>query len=81
MADFSVPITVPDAKVAELADALRWKWYSVNMTPEEYARVTAAELRAKLKEQIEGQLRAAFIEHKRWLAAQAAQAGADIEIT
>lgn len=81
MADFSIPITVPDAKVAELVDALRWKWFHTNMTPEDYARVTPAQLRAYLKRQTEEQLKAAFIEHKRWIAAQAAQASADIDIT
>lgn len=79
MADFSVPITVPDNKATELLDALRWKWYAVGMTPEDYAQITPAELRARLKEKIEAELKAAYIEHKRWLASQAAPT--DIDIT
>lgn len=71
MADFSISLTVPDAKLAELVDALRWKFFHTSMKPEDYAQVTPAQLRAKLKEQNENFLKDAFIEHKRWLAAQA----------
>ena len=78
MADFSIPLKVPDAKVAELADALRWKFFHTSMTPEDYAKVTPAQLRAKLKEQNENFLKAAFIEHKRWLAAHAQRDTIDI---
>lgn len=72
MADFSIPLTVPDNKTTELVDALRWKFFHASMTPEDYAQITPAQLRARLKEQNENFLKAAFIEHKRWLASQAA---------
>lgn len=58
MADFSIPITVPDAKVAELVDALNWAW--ADDTP-----MTGPELRAELKRRVEDQLREIYKNYKR----------------
>lgn len=75
MADFSVPITVPDAKVSELVAALNWKWRG----PTGGADMTPAELRAETKRRVEAMFRQIYREHKEYLAAQGASA--DIDIT
>lgn len=73
MADFTVPLTVPDAKVSELVAALNWKW-----SPDGQGNMTPAELRAETKRRIELMLRNIYREHREWLAEQAADTNIDI---
>jgi len=65
MADFSIPITVPDDKVADLIDALNVEW-----GPPGGPAMTPAELRAELKRRIEEQLKRVYRNHKRRQARQ-----------
>lgn len=71
MADFSVPLTVPDAKVAELLDAINWhidrRDEQGNPDP-----LTGAEAKAWLKQTIEDSLRGIFTRHKEYLRSQQA---------
>lgn len=71
MADFSVPLTVPDNKVTELLDAINW---SVNRTDEngDPDPMTGTEARAWLKSSVEQSLRDIFKRHKEHLRAQQA---------
>lgn len=73
MAQFDVPITVPDAKVQELLAALNWKW-----TADGQGGMTPAEVRANLKMRVELMLKNIYREHKEWLAEQAADTTIDI---
>lgn len=66
MADFSIPITVPDDKVADLIDALNGAWNAPG-APD----MTPAQLRAELKRRIEDQLRRIYTVHMRDKAKQA----------
>ena len=66
MADFSVPLTVPDDKVAGLVAALRWHWGQKS----EGVEYTNAELRAKLKASVEASLRDIYKRHLEHLRAQ-----------
>jgi len=65
MADFTIPLTVPDNKVAELVAALRWHWPAPEGT-----EFTNAQLRAKLKASVESSIRDIFTRHKEYLRAQ-----------
>lgn len=71
MADFSVPLTVPDAKVAELLDAINW---SVNRLDENGNPdpMSGPEARAWLKASVQQSLRDIFRRHKEHLRAQKA---------
>lgn len=66
MADFSVSLTVPDAKVAELVNALRWAWGP----KEDGTDKSAAELRAEFKTRSENALKDIFKRHKEYLRSQ-----------
>lgn len=58
MADFSIPITIPDHLVPEVLEALQYEFGNgMPMTP--------AEIRAKLKKRVEDQIRAAYKNYKR----------------
>lgn len=80
MAVFDIPVTVPDAKVDELVDALRWRHGQVeeidNSDPENPVVTlrdrTPAELRAILKVDVIDNLKNCVIRHKKFLAAQTA---------
>lgn len=74
MADFTIPLTVPDAKVSELVAALNWKWRGPTGGPD----MTPAELRAETKRRVELMLRNIYREHREWLAEQAADTNIDI---
>lgn len=71
MADFSVSLTVPDAKVAELLDAINWhvdrRDDAGNPNP-----MTGPEARAWLKASVESSLKGIFTRHKEHLRAQQA---------
>jgi len=66
LADFSIPITVPDDKVADLIDALNAEW-----GPPGGPAMTPAQLRAELKRLTEANLRRIYRNHKRRQAKQA----------
>jgi hypothetical protein len=58
MADFSIPITIPDEHVAEILEALEYELGDGDpMTP--------AEIRAKFKKRVENQIRAIYQNYKR----------------
>jgi len=74
MADFSVSITVPDAKVNELVAALRWAWGPKTPAEGETPAVeyTPAELRAVFKTKVENSLKDIYKRHKEYLRNQQA---------
>ena len=49
MADFSLPVTIPDTHVDDFMDALRWHYDMSNATPAELKTLAADELRSELK--------------------------------
>lgn len=59
MADFSLPVTVPDDKVSEFLDALRWHYKMPSATP--------AQLRQKAVEDLHADLIKIFKDYKRSL--------------
>ena len=48
MADFSLPVTVPDDKVSEFLDALRWHYKMPTATPAQLRNKAAEDLRTDL---------------------------------
>lgn len=64
MADFTIPLTVPDDKVNDLIDALNW---SFNDGEDPVIPLTAAQLRDKLKARVQGDLERRFKEHRHYL--------------
>jgi hypothetical protein len=50
MADFTLPVTVPDNQVAEFLDAMRWHYKMSNATSAELKTLAANELRGNLKQ-------------------------------
>ena len=58
MADFTLPVTVPDDKVDTFMDALRWHYKMSNATPAELKTLATNELRANLKD--------VFKQYKKW---------------
>ena len=72
MADFSVPVNIPDGKVTELVAALQWHWGPASDDGQgNVVQYTPAQLRAKLKESVENSLKDIFTRHKQHLRAQA----------
>lgn len=71
MADFSVSITVPDGKAAELLDAINWHVdrRDENGDPDP---MTSVEARAWLKDATERSLKGIFTRHKEYLRSQQA---------
>lgn len=63
MADFSISLTVPDGKAADLLAAINWK-LGRNMN--------GTEARAWLKTTVEAQLKSIYMEHQRFLRNQQA---------
>ena len=49
MADFSLPVTVPDAKVDEFIEALRWHYQNDALTPAQLRDAVAVTVRNQLK--------------------------------
>ena len=50
MADFSLPVTVPDDKVDEFIDGLRWHYDNDAATPQQLRDLVAADVRQILKQ-------------------------------
>lgn len=76
MADYSVSITVPDGKTAELVDALRWHYGQ----KEDGSEYSAAELKTKLDDGFRQALADIYLRHKRYLKTQEAVDG-DLSVT
>ena len=70
MADFSVSLTVEDAKVNDLLDALRWHWGPKSIDP--VVEYTTAELKAKLKTSVERSVKDIYKRHKEFVRSQQA---------
>ena len=75
MADFSITLTVDDADVTKLVDALNWDWNH------EAAPLTAGELRSELKTRVVKQLKSSVMRHKEYLRSQTPPADNDAVIT
>lgn len=75
MADFSISLTVDDAHVSRLVDALNWKWNH------EADPLTGAQLRDELKDKVIKQLRSAVEQHKEHLRNQTPPADSDVGVT
>jgi len=80
MADFSVTLTVPDDKVAELIDAINWNDPPVDENGAPAADRTGAECRAWFKERCENALKDIYKRHKEYLRSQQA-IDTDIDVT
>ena len=76
MAVFDIPIEVPDAKVTDLIDAMRWRHGQVeDLTDPENPVMrdqTVAELRAIIKTDVVDNLKNCVVRHKKFLAAETA---------
>ena len=76
MAAFDIPIEVPDAKVTELIDAMRWRHGQVEDVSDPENPVmrdrTVVELRAIIKTDVVENLKNCVVRHKKFLAAETA---------
>ena len=80
MADFSVTLTVPDAKLAEFIDALNWAWGEKDNGDGTTTPKTGAELKAEYKTRSENALKDVYRRYKEYLRDQQ-NADGDIDIT
>ena len=69
MADFNISITIPDDKVSPLVDAIKWDDGGRGDTP---STLTPAQARNAMKLFLIAHMKSIYLDHKKWLAEQAA---------
>ena len=81
MADFSIPLTVPDAKVSELIDALNWQWGETDSGDGTTTPKTCAEIKVELKARTEQVLKDVFLRYKEHIRSQQVVVDGELDIT
>ena len=87
MAEFNVPLTIPDGKLSTFIDALRWSWGPIQDGEDENGPVMRDKTPAELKAEAAERQREAYLDiYRRYVKEQAssaaiASADADIAIT
>ena len=81
MADFSIPLTVPDAKVSELIDALNWQWGETDNGDGTTTPKTCAEIKVELKARTEQVLKDVFLRYKEHIRSQQVVVDGELDIT
>ena len=61
MADFTIDLTVPDAKITEFIEAVRWRYDAETL-------VTTADVKARFKQEVVELMKETYTNHREYLA-------------